>query len=97
MEQEQAARIMDVSRRGFWGDLQGARRVIADALVGGKAIKIEGGSYKIGRTRKSECPNRHYEGDLSRTGLHGSRPRRGRMESRKNEERDMKKRNEERE
>jgi len=94
MEQEQAARIMGVSRRAFWGDLQAARRGIADALVGGKAIKIEGGSYEIERTRKSGCPNRRCEGELSGTGLHRSRPRRGRMESRKNEERDMKKGNE---
>ena len=75
MEQEQAAMIMGVSRRAFWGDLQNARKGVADALVGGKAIKIEGGSYEVGRTMKSGRTNRHCQRELSGTGQHRSCPR----------------------
>ena len=41
LEQEDAAAKMGISRRTFWRELQSARKKIADALVNGKAIKIE--------------------------------------------------------
>jgi predicted DNA-binding protein (UPF0251 family) len=56
MKQEHAAQVMGVSRRAFWEDLQSARRKIAEALVEGKAIRIEGGSYKV-ESRRHKCQN----------------------------------------
>jgi predicted DNA-binding protein (UPF0251 family) len=55
MEQEQASQKMGISRRAFWEDLQGARRRIVEALVGGKAIEIKGGSYMVEVKRKFRC------------------------------------------
>jgi len=55
MEQEQGSQLMGISRRAFWKDLQSARRKIAEALVGGKAIRIEGGSYWVDRKKRLNC------------------------------------------
>ena len=52
LEQEEAAEKMGVSRKTLWRELQSARGKVADALVNGKAIQIEGGNYKmVGRGR----------------------------------------------
>ncbi|MBN2518626.1 MAG: DUF134 domain-containing protein [Candidatus Altiarchaeota archaeon] len=52
LEQEEAAERMGVSRKTFWRELQSARKKIAEALVNGKAIRIEGGTYEmVGRGR----------------------------------------------
>lgn len=45
--QEEAARQMGVSRQTFGNIIQSARRKIADALVGGKALMVEGGMVAI--------------------------------------------------
>lgn len=45
MEQKRAAKKMKISQPTFNRLLSSARRKTADALVNGKAIKIEGGSY----------------------------------------------------
>ena len=45
LQQEEAAQRVGVSRRAFWVDLQSARRKVALALTGGKAIHIRGGNY----------------------------------------------------
>jgi len=42
LDQEDAAKKMEVSRKTLWRDLQSARKKIADALVNGKAIQISG-------------------------------------------------------
>lgn len=47
MSHEEAGRHMGVSRATFGRIVQRARKTVADALVNGKAINIEGGSYKI--------------------------------------------------
>ncbi len=49
LEQEQAAKKMKVSRTTFWRVLSSAGEKISDALINGKAIKIEGGTYKMRR------------------------------------------------
>lgn len=46
--QEEAARMMNVSRQTFGRILQQTHQKIADSLVNGKAIKIEGGNYVTG-------------------------------------------------
>jgi len=48
--QEEAARKMSVSRQTFGNIIQSAHKKIADALLKGKALKIEGGFVK--RTRR---------------------------------------------
>ena len=45
LSHEEAGRRMDVSRATFGRIIQNARRVVADALVNGLAIRIEGGTY----------------------------------------------------
>ena len=53
MSHEEAGRHMNVSRATFSRIVQQARKVVADALINGKAINVEGGNYKMadqGRT-----------------------------------------------
>jgi predicted DNA-binding protein (UPF0251 family)/DNA-directed RNA polymerase subunit N (RpoN/RPB10) len=45
LEQEQCAERMEVSRQTFQRILGSARKKLADAIINGKAIKIEGGNY----------------------------------------------------
>ena len=44
-KQEDAARQMDISQPTFYRLINAARKKIVDALVNGKAIKIEGGNF----------------------------------------------------
>ena len=44
--QEDAARKMDISRQTFGNIVNSAHKKIADALLNGKALKIEGGPVK---------------------------------------------------
>ena len=55
MYQDAAAERMDVSRQTFGNIVNSARRKIADVLVNGKAIRIEGGVYQIAQMRKFRC------------------------------------------
>lgn len=45
MEQESCAERMEVSRQTFQRILNTAREKVADSLINGKAIRIEGGNY----------------------------------------------------
>ena len=47
LDQTEAARRMGISQPTFQRAYESARKKVADALVNGKAIKIEGGSYMI--------------------------------------------------
>lgn len=47
LQQIEAAPRMGVSRKALWMDLKEARRKVAQALVNGKAIRIEGGTYLL--------------------------------------------------
>ncbi len=47
LSHEEAGRCMGVSRATFGRIVQRARKTVADALINGKAINIEGGNYKI--------------------------------------------------
>lgn len=47
LEQEEAAKKMGISRPTFQRLLVCARKKIADAMISGKAIKIEGGVFKM--------------------------------------------------
>jgi predicted DNA-binding protein (UPF0251 family) len=46
MYQEDAAKMMNVSRQTFGNIIDSAHKKIADAIVNGKALKIEGGVVK---------------------------------------------------
>ena len=47
LEQEEAAKNMNISQPTFHRLILSARKKIADAIVNGKAIKIHGGMYKM--------------------------------------------------
>ena len=47
LEQEECAKKMNVSQPTFHRLILSARKKIADAIINGKAIKIEGGNFKI--------------------------------------------------
>ncbi len=53
--QEQAAEKMNVSRQTFGRIVESAHRKVAEALVQGKALKIEGGEFKMASMRKFRC------------------------------------------
>jgi predicted DNA-binding protein (UPF0251 family) len=47
LEQEEAAKSMNISQPTFHRLILSARKKVADAIVNGKAIKIEGGNYTM--------------------------------------------------
>ena len=47
LDQEAAANMMQVSRHTYGRILTAARSIVAEALVTGKALKIEGGTFKF--------------------------------------------------
>lgn len=53
--QEQAAEQMEISRATFGRIVESAHRKVADALVGGKALKIEGGEVAMLGQRMFRC------------------------------------------
>ncbi len=59
MYQEEAAAQMRVSRPTFSRIIESARRKVADALVHGKALRIEGGS--VTSTARPSCCRFHDE------------------------------------
>jgi predicted DNA-binding protein (UPF0251 family) len=58
LEQDGCAKKMSVSRSTFARVLLSARRKMADALLNGKAIRIEGGNYEMS-VRRFRCHNGH--------------------------------------
>jgi len=57
-EQEECAQRMNVSRTTFARVLGSARQKTADALLNGKAIRIEGGNFEMA-ARRFRCVNGH--------------------------------------
>jgi len=47
LEQEECAKKMNISQPTFHRLVSSARKKIADAIVNGKAIKIERGTYRV--------------------------------------------------
>jgi len=60
LEQEDCARMMEVSRPTFQRILTEAYAKVADAFTNGKAIRIEGGSYCLGQ---GQCRRRERQLD----------------------------------
>lgn len=52
LDQESAANLMEISRQTYGRVLAHARCVISEALVTGKALKIEGGDYEFRGMRR---------------------------------------------
>jgi len=59
LDQEAGAARMNVSRPTFQRILSSARQKIADALLNGKSIKIEGGNFEVS-ARGFRCANGHH-------------------------------------
>jgi predicted DNA-binding protein (UPF0251 family) len=58
LEQEECARRMRISRSTFHRVLGSARKKVAESLIDGKAIRIDGGKFEI-TTERYQC---HYSG-----------------------------------
>lgn len=61
LDHETAAKMMNVSRQTFGRILAEARAIVADALVMGKVLRIEGGTFVIppGCGRRHRHRHRH--------------------------------------
>jgi hypothetical protein len=55
LEQEAAAAVLGVSRKTIWRDIHEARHKIADALIHGKTIRIEGCTRRLA----GHCPKQN--------------------------------------
>lgn len=53
--QEAAASLMGISRQTFGRIITSAHTKIADVLINGKALKIEGGEISLRKIRQSTC------------------------------------------
>jgi len=60
LEQEESAQKMHISRPTFHRILESARKKLADALINGKAIQIEGGNFGLPQSR-FRCNNDGHE------------------------------------
>jgi predicted DNA-binding protein (UPF0251 family) len=73
--QEKAAEKMSVSRQTFGRIIDSAHKKVAEALVTGKALKIEGGEFEVAEMRKFRCYDCQHSWELPyRTGRPGNCP-----------------------
>jgi predicted DNA-binding protein (UPF0251 family) len=63
--QGQAAEKMHVSRQTFGRIIESAHKKVAEALVKGKALRIEGGEFEMAAMRKFECSDCQHAWGLS--------------------------------
>ncbi|ABY94319.1 MULTISPECIES: DUF134 domain-containing protein [Thermoanaerobacter] len=67
LEQEECAEMMKVSRPTFFRIINSARQKVADALVNGKAIRVEGGNYRVyDEDQRGHRGMRHRHGQWGR-------------------------------
>lgn len=72
--QEEAAKKMNVSRQTFGRILESAHKKIADALVNGKALSIEGGAIELANVPQIGAPPHRFRHGRGRRGRgHGRR------------------------
>jgi len=64
LEQEECAQQMRISRPTFHRILESARKKVADALINGKAIQIEGGNFELPE-RRFRCGDDGHEWNVS--------------------------------
>ena len=61
MEQEECAKKMNISQPTFHRLIVSARKKVADAIVNGKAIKIEGGNFEVAQSQARRiCGGRRF-------------------------------------
>ena len=77
MNQNQAAGEMGVSQSTFHRVLTAARRKVSDALINGKAIRVEGGDYKMAPLGFGRGGGRGGRGGRGRAPIGGGRGRMG--------------------
>jgi len=63
LEQKECAQRMRISRPTFHRILESARKKLADALINGKAIQIEGGNFELPQ-RRFRCGSDGHEWDV---------------------------------
>lgn len=61
LEQEECAEKMNISRPTFQRLLSSSRQKLADALVNGKAIRIEGGNFEMAMRRFKCCDGHEWD------------------------------------
>jgi predicted DNA-binding protein (UPF0251 family) len=62
--QEQAAEKMNISRQTFGRIIESAHKKVAEALVHGKALMIQGGEFKMASMRKFKCNECQHSWEL---------------------------------
>ena len=62
--QEQAAEKMNISRQTFGRIIESAHKKVADALINGKALEIEGEESEVAPTRKFRCQDCQHAWEL---------------------------------
>ncbi|MCJ7748108.1 MAG: DUF134 domain-containing protein [Desulfobacterales bacterium] len=62
--QEQSAEKMNISRQTFGRIIESAHKKVAEALVKGKALKIEGGKFEMAAMRKFKCYDCQHSWEL---------------------------------
>ena len=68
LSMDEASARMGVSRHTFGRILRAARRVVAEVLIGGKALRVEGGHYRIfPESPVPRCASAHAQGDNANT------------------------------
>jgi predicted DNA-binding protein (UPF0251 family) len=73
--QEQAAERMKVSRQTFGRIIESAHKKVAEVLVTGKALKIEGGEVEMASMRRFNCEDCGHSWEIPYgTGKPGSCP-----------------------
>lgn len=63
--QEDAAAQMKISRQTFGRIIDSAHKKIAEALIFGKAIKIEGGDFEMSNKRKFQCSDCNHSWEIA--------------------------------
>ena len=64
LSHEDSGQCMGVSRATFGRILHKARQTVADALINGKAIKVDGGNYKmVEEKRRFSCRKCQHQWD----------------------------------
>jgi len=64
MSYEDAGKAMGISRATFGRIIRRARKIVSNALINGKAIRIEGGTCTISSVQRV---NRDFESDMKGT------------------------------
>jgi len=66
LEQEECAQRMHISRPTFHRVLGSARKKVAESLINGKAIRIDGGNFEMA-TSRFRCDDAGHQGDVPLT------------------------------